>query len=443
MKLIPIILTLNLILCQLTANPIIHNWKSKAGTELEASLHKLDGDYVFLKKTSDGKIIKLPINQLSDDDQEYLKSSPFSHHKGNLYTEDYGSIIILKKEGAAKFLNSSTNEEIQPNIGDTITEGSHIKTGSNGEVILLFSNGNTTHIHANSEFRILRFRQEKIEKTGKIHTDENELSPSNTKLKLYYGSIIGNIKKLDARSSYSIETNHGAAGIRGTDIHLTSSEDYTSFSVLDGLAEFWNEQVGTLSIGHEKNVEVNQQNFVTKEIDSEVKNKMNSSKEHSHSLSKEIDIQKVIDSIFESNTLKANTIKDLEVIDDLPLPTNSRSLKEWLAGTEWEIQNQDQQKIPDMQMRRPGIRDESHNPHAPSIRFMTDEIVQMGMGSQEKFEAKSKKKLEIFHGGKAPRGEKMVKNWIIEFSDDYQTITAENLFKKETIIAKFKRRVSK
>ena len=62
---------------------LLRTWTSREGSKFEASMFKIQNGAVSLKREN-GKMLKLRLDQLSKEDQAYVKNSPFAESKGVL-----------------------------------------------------------------------------------------------------------------------------------------------------------------------------------------------------------------------------------------------------------------------------------------------------------------------------------------------------------------------
>ena len=100
--------------------------------------------------------------------------------------------------------------------GDTLTETDTVITGKGASVVLVFMNGSSVKLGADSRLAIDEFKMDPLADSLDPSTLKNEPTVSQTKLNLAYGEMVGDVKHLNTSSSYSIKTPVGAAGIRGT-----------------------------------------------------------------------------------------------------------------------------------------------------------------------------------------------------------------------------------
>lgn len=100
--------------------------------------------------------------------------------------------------------------------GDLVTESDAVVTGKESSVVLVFNNGSSVRVGADSRLAIDEFKMDPLEQDINAATLKAEPTKSKTALNLSYGEMVGDVKKLNSASSYSIKTPVGAAGIRGT-----------------------------------------------------------------------------------------------------------------------------------------------------------------------------------------------------------------------------------
>jgi hypothetical protein len=148
----------------------------------------------------------------------FLSSFLFSQQADTL--ESKGAIIIASLEGQVTVVNNTTQEPLpasQVKAGGLLVDGHTVKTGPASKVILLLSNGTVSTIKSDSSLNIKKFTQAKFDASGKKLSDmKGEPSSSQTVMDLELGDMVFDVKKLDKRSSFNIESPVGTAGIRGT-----------------------------------------------------------------------------------------------------------------------------------------------------------------------------------------------------------------------------------
>ncbi|MBI3884560.1 MAG: FecR domain-containing protein [Opitutae bacterium] len=123
--------------------------------------------------------------------------------------------------------------------GDLLTENDTLVTGANSSVVLVFMNGSTVQVGANTKLAVEEFKMDPFAEDIAVGKLDKEPSTSRTTLNVTYGEIVGNVKKLSKGSSYNVHTPVGAAGIRGTTfrIALTPIPGTTSFALTLSTAE--------------------------------------------------------------------------------------------------------------------------------------------------------------------------------------------------------------
>lgn len=135
-----------------------------------------------------------------------------------------GAFIVVSKEGEVQVLDAGNQllPDEYSSTGKTLLEGQTIKTGATGKIILLLSSGTLTTVEENSLMILDNFRQKLFDQEDDKTIGDLEEEPSNSevKLKLGYGSVVFNVKKLNPGSSFEIDSPVGMAGIRGTDGQL-------------------------------------------------------------------------------------------------------------------------------------------------------------------------------------------------------------------------------
>ena len=131
-----------------------------------------------------------------------------------------GALIIASVEGQVTVTNNESQQPLPAAkivAGGVIYDGHTIKTGPSAKMILLLTNGTVATIKADSSLNIKKFTQEKFDmsKTN-INDLSGEPSKSDTVIDIEIGDMVVDVKKLDKKSSFNIESPVGTAGIRGT-----------------------------------------------------------------------------------------------------------------------------------------------------------------------------------------------------------------------------------
>ena len=153
------------------------------------------------------------------------------------------TIILTQITGDVTYrVNAKEPAQIGQN-GVRMREGAVVETGIDSTAVLLFSNGSTLTLSEKTKIDVDQFTQEPFTTDVESFIDaDEEPSISITMLKLNYGEIVGDVKKLKAKSIYEIETPVGIGGIRGTSfiIQVIEAIDGTFtalFGVNQGLLE--------------------------------------------------------------------------------------------------------------------------------------------------------------------------------------------------------------
>ncbi len=154
-----------------------------------------------------------------------------------------GQIKAAKIEGDVLKLNKDgTSTPVHAN--DALTESDVITTGKGASVVLVFMNGSSVKLGADSRLAIDEFKVDPLAEDvdmSKLTRDSAETAKSSkTALNLSYGELVGDVKHLNTSSTYSIKTPVGAAGIRGTIFRIVFRPDangkaFFTVSTLEGL----------------------------------------------------------------------------------------------------------------------------------------------------------------------------------------------------------------
>ena len=133
-----------------------------------------------------------------------------------------GLIVLTAFEGDVKIASAKNSVGIPPSAGAKLQKGDIILTGTDGTASLAFSNGSVLQVQSGSKFSIEEYLQKPWDfDEAAFKKLEKEPTASKTKLKLDYGDVICNVKKLSAASEMTVSTPLGVAGIRGTTFKLT------------------------------------------------------------------------------------------------------------------------------------------------------------------------------------------------------------------------------
>lgn len=138
-----------------------------------------------------------------------------------------GQIKAAKVTGTVTAIKDGATITVQN--GTDLSQGYTVNTAQNSSVVLVFSNGATLNLAADTSLAIDEFTQDPFADEVAVSKLTAEPSTSRTKLNLSRGELVGNVKKLnyDAGSSFNIQTPVGAAGIRGTTFRIVFRPDGT------------------------------------------------------------------------------------------------------------------------------------------------------------------------------------------------------------------------
>lgn len=138
-----------------------------------------------------------------------------------------GRIIAAKVDGHVTVLAKATGVSVTLKSGDAIMDGTQIVTAPGGEAILVFSNGASVDVAADSTLDIDEFQQDPFATSQKVSEMTQEPTTSVTKLNLTKGELVGKVVHLnvDRGSEFTVQTPVGAAGIRGTTFEVIFRPD--------------------------------------------------------------------------------------------------------------------------------------------------------------------------------------------------------------------------
>jgi hypothetical protein len=152
-----------------------------------------------------------------------------------------GAVIIVTLEGDVKARKTSAAEGVflpktEVAVGKTVPEGHEVHSGKASKAVLLFTNGSMVTLGAGSKLEVKTFKQDAFQDTGqKLSELQAEPSKSTTKLKLSYGEMVFDVKKLNVGSSFEIDSPVGSAGIRGTTGQMEMEVDPITGTVTGGV----------------------------------------------------------------------------------------------------------------------------------------------------------------------------------------------------------------
>lgn len=194
-----------------------------------------------------------------------------------------GQIKAAKVEGlVTKISANGTSTPLKS--GDSLTETDAVVTGKGASVVMVFANGSSVKVGSESRLSVDEFKMDPLAEDIKFSELKAEPAVSQTKLNLAYGEMVGDVKKLNKSSSYSIKTPVGAAGIRGTiyRIVFTPSSDgrnaFFTVTTVEGLVVMEGVAGGDVNVPADKEVVVeidtdnpNNPSIVTQDIPASTK----------------------------------------------------------------------------------------------------------------------------------------------------------------------------
>ena len=127
-----------------------------------------------------------------------------------------GKVQVGKVSGTVTLIDAKAQRKPLA-IGATFQEGSLVETGVNSTAELVFSNGASVVLTPNTLIELRTFRQvPSAGITDPYRQIEKDPSPSVTELEVPRGKIIGEVRKLNALSTFTVKTPAGLVRIRGT-----------------------------------------------------------------------------------------------------------------------------------------------------------------------------------------------------------------------------------
>ena len=135
---------------------------------------------------------------------------------------EQGDIKAFQVRGDVRIIDKESNSSEKLSRGQTFSHKTLVVTGDNSGALLMFSNGSTVNLGANTRLDISVYLQEPYDPSlGKYVTLPEDPSTSKTELSLEQGELMGNVNKLRSTSTYEVETPVGTAGVRGTTFYVS------------------------------------------------------------------------------------------------------------------------------------------------------------------------------------------------------------------------------
>ena len=222
---------------------IVRTLTNTKGVKVEAEIAGIWQGKVTFTLVSDKKSYTVPINSLVQADQDFLNQRS---HLLMLPPPDSGfaegAVIIAGAEGSVKVVSdSSGGSAARPAVvGESLGPNASIVTGKASSAILLFTNGTIATLTGTSRILLKAFLQSKFESnSGLVNDMKTEPSSSILRLDLSFGDLIVDVKKLTPKkSSFSIVSPIGVAGIRGTQFHLYARQGVDYLDVTAGSVDY-------------------------------------------------------------------------------------------------------------------------------------------------------------------------------------------------------------
>ncbi|TSA35970.1 MAG: hypothetical protein D4R66_01580, partial [Opitutales bacterium] len=135
-----------------------------------------------------------------------------------------GTATLIDPQAAKKALAS----------GLVFQEGYTVETNLESTAELILSNGSTLIVSPNTLLEVRTFKQvaSSLIIEGSYQKLDKEPSPSVTEIEVKRGKVLGEVRKLNPMSSYTIKTPVGVARIRGTIYEVGYEEDKKGMGTL-------------------------------------------------------------------------------------------------------------------------------------------------------------------------------------------------------------------
>jgi hypothetical protein len=174
-----------------------------------------------------------------------------------------GRIIAARVQGHVEAISKADGQKRTLHDGDRLSEQTEIVTYAGASIILVFSNGATVNIAADSTLDIEQFDQDPFAEDLKVSQMKNELGTSTTRLNLTKGELVGKVVHLnvDRGSAFTVQTPVGAAGIRGTTFLIVyrpgpNGTAFFSVATADGIVVFTGTTAQAIAIPSGKQIQV-------------------------------------------------------------------------------------------------------------------------------------------------------------------------------------------
>jgi hypothetical protein len=172
-----------------------------------------------------------------------------------------GQIVAARILGHVVAVSKTDNSTRTLHDGDKLSDQTTVVTSPGASAILVFSNGATVDVAADSNLDIEQFEQDPLADDVKMSDLKQETGTSTTRLSLTKGELVGKVVHLnvDRGSEFTVQTPVGAAGIRGTIFRIVfrPGRDGKAFFVIttsDGTVVFRGTTSGPISVPAGKQV---------------------------------------------------------------------------------------------------------------------------------------------------------------------------------------------
>ena len=128
-----------------------------------------------------------------------------------------GKVEVSQVSGQVTMIDATSHRKALT-VGTVFQQGTQVITDANSSAELQLSNGSTILISPDSHLELRTFRQ--VPSRDIVGSDyqkvSKEPSPSVTEVLLLKGKIVGEVRKLNPSSTYTVKTPVGLVAIRGT-----------------------------------------------------------------------------------------------------------------------------------------------------------------------------------------------------------------------------------
>lgn len=154
-------------------------------------------------------------------------------------TLEKGEIKAYKAVGDVGIYDAEDNRIGDLKSGEILEHGSVLVTGEKSNALLMFSNGSSINVGANSKVEFAVFLQAPFDPIkGRYATLKADPSTSKAHLFVHYGEVLGTVKKLQHTSVFDVETPVGTASVRGTTFFVSYGLDETNENYMMQIGNF-------------------------------------------------------------------------------------------------------------------------------------------------------------------------------------------------------------